>query len=144
MHSWQTVDAHLNLEADFALRDSVRASDSGPHESKASKGHRRRLEAVFVNGQAHIAVICNVQSPLLTAQCHRTHSQSTQLTKSTAEATAWMADYSQGTQLTKIGTLASIDMDAFGPSPPLWPAATLTFDLQNLIRSSVGASKYSL
>jgi len=24
------------------------------------------------------------------------------------------------------------------PSPPQWPAVTLTFDLQNVIRSSVG------
>jgi len=30
------------------------------------------------------------------------------------------------------------------PSPPWWPAMTLTFDLQNLIRSSVRASKYWL
>jgi len=27
---------------------------------------------------------------------------------------------------------------------PRWPTVTLTFDLQNLIRSSVGASEYSL
>jgi len=29
-------------------------------------------------------------------------------------------------------------------SPPQWPAVTLTFDLQNLTRSTVGAGEYSL
>jgi len=33
----------------------------------------------------------------------------------------------------------SVDVDAFAP-----PAVTLTFDLQNLIKSSVGSNKYSL
>jgi len=30
------------------------------------------------------------------------------------------------------------------PSPPQWPAVALTFNLQNLIGLSVGASEYSL
>jgi len=33
---------------------------------------------------------------------------------------------------------------AWTPSPPRRPIVTLTFDLQNIIRSSVGASEYSL
>jgi len=34
--------------------------------------------------------------------------------------------------------------DTNAMAPPQWPVVTLTFDLQNPIRSSVGASEYSL
>jgi len=67
-----TEDTHLNLKADFALLDSKRTSGSSPHEGEASKSHRRCLEAAFVNREAHVTVICNIQTSLLNVQCRQT------------------------------------------------------------------------